>query len=172
MDCAGNRFGRRSCGFAANHRVLVSRIQHLASGLNQATQLSTTNDRLFRLLNYFFKLRTKDTPVVAIKRDMKPIPFLTSHDEFRRVGKIWCPRSVISRLRDYVDHQVPGPLLTYFCQRASNRLLFFVRSCENRDCCGDCPCQPGNMASVQRRTVARRLLNYRLPCGEGIWLGN
>ena len=63
---------------------------------------------------------------------MEPIPFLALDDEFCRIGKICCPRSVISRLRDYVDHQVPGSRLTYLCQRASDRLLCFVRGCENQ----------------------------------------
>jgi hypothetical protein len=83
------------------------------------------------LLNYFFKLRAEHSSVVAIKRDMEPIPFFTLDDEFCRVGKICCPWSVISRLRDYVDHQVPGSRLTYLCQRASDRLLCFVRGSQN-----------------------------------------
>ena len=34
------------------------------------------------LLNYFFKLRAEHSSVVAIKRDMEPIPFLALDNEF------------------------------------------------------------------------------------------
>ena len=34
------------------------------------------------LLNHFFELRTEDTSVVAIKRDMEPITFLALDNEF------------------------------------------------------------------------------------------
>src|SRR6266498_6166237 len=81
-------------------------------------QLST-----LRSFNHFFKLRTEHSSVVAIKRDMEPIPFFALDDEFCRVGKICCPWSVISRLRDYVDHQVPGSRLACVCQGACDRLL-------------------------------------------------
>src|SRR6266496_5343201 len=90
------------------------------------------------LLNHFLKLCAKDSSVVAIKGDMEPIPFFALDDEFTRVGKICCPRSVISRLRDYVDHQVPSSRLSYLGQRASDRLLCFVRTCEIRHRCGGC----------------------------------
>ncbi len=107
---------------------------------------------------------------------MEPIPFLALDDELCRVGKICCPRSVISRLRDYVDHQVPGSRLTYLCQRARDRLLCFVRGSENlRQRCGRCRGQPGNIGSGQRGTMpragVRRLLNNGLRCGEGVVFG-
>ena len=62
------------------------------------------------------------------------------------------------RLRDYVDHQVPGPRLTDLCQRARDRLLLFVvggsgnlmqRGSRHSG-------QPGNIASEQTRVVRGR----------------
>ena len=44
-------------------------------------QLSTNGYRLSELLNHFFKLRTEDSSIVTIKRDMEPIPFLAFGNE-------------------------------------------------------------------------------------------
>jgi hypothetical protein len=41
------------------------------------SQLSTSSE----LLDHFLKLRTKDSSVVTIKRDMEPIPFLALDNE-------------------------------------------------------------------------------------------
>ena len=106
-----------------------------------------------RLLNHFLELSPEHSSVVAIKRDMEPIPFLALDDELCRVAEIWCARSVFPRLRDHVDHQVPSSRLTYLCQRASDRLLCFVRGCETRHRCGGCSGQPGNIGSGQRGTM-------------------
>src|SRR5256885_1492527 len=103
---------------------------------------------------------------------MEPVPFFTLNDEFCRVGKIRCPGSVLPCLRDYVDHQIPRSRLTCLCQGASDCLPCFGRACEVRHGCGGRGDQPGYITSGQRgttpRSVARRLLNNGLPCGESI----
>src|SRR5262249_35150486 len=115
---------------------------------------------------------TKHSSIVAIKREVKPIPFFALDNEFCRVGEICCTRSVIARLRDYVDHQIPGSRLTYLRQRASECLLFFVRGSESGHRCDGCRDQPGNIAPGQHGTAprggARRLSNNGLPCGESV----
>ena len=45
-------------------------------------QLSTLSHQLLRLLNHFLQLSPEHSSVVAIKRDMEPIPFFALHDEF------------------------------------------------------------------------------------------
>ena len=103
---------------------------------------------------------------------MEPIPFLALNDKFCRVGKVCCSGGVISRLRDYVYHEVPGARLTYLRQRARDRLLCFIRGCEISHRVGGCSGEPGNIGSGQRgateRIGARGLLNNGLGCGERV----
>ena len=47
-----------------------------------------THGCLYKLLNHFFNLSPEHSSVVAIKGNMKPIPFFALDDEFRRVAKI------------------------------------------------------------------------------------
>ena len=77
------------------------------------TELYALSHQLLRLLNHFLQLRAEHGSVVAIKRDMEPIPFFALDDEFCRVAELGRlrPRNVFSRLRDYVDHQIPGSRL-------------------------------------------------------------
>src|SRR5512133_976394 len=105
---------------------------------------------------------------------MEPISFLALYDEFCRVGKICRTRSVLSRLRDYVDHQVPGSRLTYLCQRASDRLLCFIRDSERTRQRGSRGSgQPGNVCPVYGSTTCRSSCgNNGLPCSESVWFGN
>src|SRR5262249_54112442 len=126
-----------------------------------------------QLFYNFFNLGTEDSSGIAIKRDMEPIPFLALYGKSCRVAEVRGARSVLPRLCDYIDHEVPGSRLTCVRQRARDRLLCFVRDSENRrQPCGGDSGQPGNIASVQRGTMpsggVRRFLNNCLRCVEGV----
>ena len=77
------------------------------------------------LLNYFLKLRAEHSSAVAIKRDMEPVSLFALDDKVAR-GKIRGVWLILSRLRDYVDHQVPGSRLTCLCQTRA-RWSFLLR---------------------------------------------
>ena len=47
-----------------------------------AAQAPDEGGSTLSLLNHFFKLRAEHSSVVAIKRDMQPIPFFALDDEF------------------------------------------------------------------------------------------
>ena len=82
------------------------------SGLASAAESgSAIGYRLFALFKHFLKLTSEHSSVVATKRDMEPVSFFPLDDELCRIGEICCTGSVLPRLRDYVDHQVPGSRL-------------------------------------------------------------
>ena len=127
----------------------------------------------YGLLDHFLKLGTKDTSGIAIKRDMKPIALFAFYRKFVGIGNVrrsWC---ISPGLCNHVDHQVPGPRLGYLCQRASDRLLGFVRACEIWHRCRGNTGQPRNVTPVYGRAVGRAGCgHYRLARGQGVAWGS
>src|SRR5438876_11808308 len=70
------------------------------------------------LLSYFFKLGAEHihSPVgvkVTGQRDVKPVALFALNDK-----SVGFAGRALSRLRDYVDHQIPSARLSHFSQRA------------------------------------------------------
>ena len=82
---------------------------------------------------------------------MEPVALLALDDEFTWISKIVSPWRILSSLRDYIDHQVPGSGLAYLCQRARDGLFSFVirRSSNSMQRGSPHSGQPGNIGSGQ-----------------------
>src|SRR5206468_1732760 len=92
------------------------------------SQLSTLNSQPStpRLLSYFFKLGVEHihSPVgvkVTAQRDVKPVALFALNDK-----SVGFAGRALSRLRDYVDHQIPSARLSHFSQRARNCFFLFL----------------------------------------------
>ena len=127
------------------------------------------------LLNHFFKLRAKHSSVVAIKRDMEPIPFLALDDEllsgFKHLvsPECICPFARLRRSsgsRFALDLSLPT--------RARSSAFFRPRL--TRPSAKLVAAAAASRATSARVNAgprpARGLLNNGLPCGEGVCLGN
>ena len=77
------------------------------------------------LLRDLFKLRAEHVHSavaveVAGQRDVKPVAFFAFNEE-----SVGLARCALSCLRNHVNHQIPSPRLSHFCQRARNCFFLF-----------------------------------------------